>query len=154
MQNAQRDTTNFAIKCDSTQPGPGPLLIFRPDWGPKGRKKFLKPALPPPDLRVCMTPPSPMIWMKTRSSDNVETWVQPRSQCFSPFHRQSILACTDICIRPISIGAAIIMTGRREPWERGWCNSSLLAWDQPRSQVLSPGPYPKKRTAGTRLAWD
>ena len=36
-------------------------------------------------------------------------------------------------VRPISTGAAIIMTGRREPWERGWCDSSLLAWEQPRS---------------------
>ena len=32
-----------------------------------------------------------------------------------------------------STGAAIIMTGRREPWERGWYDSSLLAWEQPRS---------------------
>ena len=68
----------------------------------------------------------------------------------SPSHRQSILACTDICIRPISTEAAIIMTGRREPWERGWCNSSLLAWDQPRSQVLSPTRRREPRGRGWR----
>ena len=40
---------------------PPPLLIFRPKWGPKGKKKFFcgRPP-PPPYLRVWMTaPPSP-----------------------------------------------------------------------------------------------
>ena len=43
--------------------GPGcsptpPPLIFRPHWGPKGRKKFfLRTPPPPPSLSECLDPP-------------------------------------------------------------------------------------------------
>ena len=38
--------------------GPAPSsLIFRPNWGPNGRKHFLETAPPPHFLRVLMTPP-------------------------------------------------------------------------------------------------
>ena len=41
-------------------PGGQPPLIFRPNWGPKGQKKFLRPSHPPPPyLRVWTTPPAP-----------------------------------------------------------------------------------------------
>ena len=36
----------------------GAPLTFRPNWGPKGRKKFFR-RLPPPYLRVWMTAPPP-----------------------------------------------------------------------------------------------
>ena len=38
---------------------PGEPLIFRPNWGPKGRKKVFETA-PPTYLRVWMTPPPPL----------------------------------------------------------------------------------------------
>ena len=44
---------------------PTPPLIFRPNWGPKGRIKFFRrPGSLPPYLRVWMTPPPPppLIW--------------------------------------------------------------------------------------------
>ena len=45
------------------EPGPPPPLIFRPNWGPKGRKIFLfRPGIPliagwPPPLSECLYPP-------------------------------------------------------------------------------------------------
>ena len=45
----------------------GAPLIFRPNWGPKGRKKFLW-RLPAPYLRVWMTAPPPpylKVWTPT-----------------------------------------------------------------------------------------
>ena len=48
------------------KPGGPPLLIFRPKWGPKGRKNFFgRPFPPPPNLRVWMTAPLPYlrVWM-------------------------------------------------------------------------------------------
>ena len=41
--------------------GPGTPLFFRPNWGPKGWKKFIWDRSPPPFLRVWMTKP-PVIW--------------------------------------------------------------------------------------------
>ena len=38
-----------------------PPLIFRPKWGPKGRKNFLGDRPPPPYLRVWMTAPPPYL---------------------------------------------------------------------------------------------
>ena len=50
------------ISLSDAEPGKGPggppLLIFRPKWGPKGRKNFLGDrSPPPPNLRVWMTAP-------------------------------------------------------------------------------------------------
>ena len=51
----------FAVADPGEGPwGPGSPLIFRPKWGPKGRKKFFwRPG--PPYLRVWMTSSSPLI---------------------------------------------------------------------------------------------
>ena len=49
----------LALNCGGSRAGAGdldPRLIFRPNWGPKGQKKILKP---PPYLRVWMTEPFP-----------------------------------------------------------------------------------------------
>ena len=50
-------------------PYPPPPLIFRPKWGPKGRKKKFEtvPPSPPPYLRVWMTnhhPPHLKVWIR------------------------------------------------------------------------------------------
>ena len=39
--------------------GPGGPLIFRPNWGPKGRKKFLRDRLPPPSSHFLDDQPPP-----------------------------------------------------------------------------------------------
>ena len=57
----------IALKCCThvlyavTDPAKGagggrPPLIFRPNWGPKGRKKYLRPPPPPPSLSEGLHP--------------------------------------------------------------------------------------------------
>ena len=48
----------------SAEPGPSPL-IFRANWGPKDRKRFVWRPPPPPYLRVWMTPPPYLkVWIR------------------------------------------------------------------------------------------
>ena len=52
--------------------GPGPPLIFTPNWGPKGGKKFFWDRAPP-FVRVWMTgppPPSPLIWRSGSATED------------------------------------------------------------------------------------
>ena len=52
-----KEIETFEWRIQGRGPGPAPSsLIFRPNWGPNGRKHFLETA-PPPFLRVLMTLP-------------------------------------------------------------------------------------------------
>ena len=60
--------------------GPPPPIIFRPNWGPKGRKKFLLPLPPPPPLSEGLDPPlitggsliiSSSLWSGVTSCSNI-----------------------------------------------------------------------------------
>ena len=57
--------------------GPPAPLIFRPNWGPKGRKRFFlrPPPLPPPFISGSGWPPRPLIWRSGSATDH--TGVSP-----------------------------------------------------------------------------
>ena len=66
LQSQSKLLGHFAVqwRIQGRGPGePGSPLIFKPNWGPKGRKKFfdtIPPPPPPPYLRVWMTAPTPL----------------------------------------------------------------------------------------------
>ena len=53
-------------------PGEGPrppTLIFRPNWGPKGRQKIFLNTRSPSYLRGRMTTPAPLVWRSGYATD-------------------------------------------------------------------------------------
>ena len=74
LQSQSKLLGHFAVqwRIQGRGPGePGSLLIFKPNWGPKGRKKFFDTIPPPPPyVRVWMTAPPP----PTRSTPYLKVW--------------------------------------------------------------------------------
>ena len=63
LHQGWRDWVSERWQIQGRGRGPSPL-IFRPNWGPRGQKNFLRPGLPP-YLKVRMTAPLPhlKVWI-------------------------------------------------------------------------------------------
>ena len=106
LQSQSKLLGHFAVQWRIEGRGqgePGSPLIFKPNWGPKGRKKFFDTIPPPPPyLRVWMTAPH-LIW---RSGSAIAVFLP--SQCW--YTRFGELT-------------AINKIGRTRRWARSWKNS-------------------------------
>ena len=111
LQSQSKLLGHFAVQWRIQGRGqgePGSPLIFKPNWGPKGRKNFFETIPPPPPyLRVWMTAPPPpaphLIW---RSGSAIAVFLP--SQCW--YTRFGELT-------------AINKIGRTRRWARSWKNS-------------------------------
>ena len=143
----ERDLPSRQHSVADSEEGPGgpPPLIFRPNWGPKGRKKsFLETATPSPPppipfLRIWMTgPPPPYLKLSIRH------WHYP------PFEQLDPVVDVQVCLITyqtklrwrVTLMFCSFLLSETAPARRRNSLSSLPINDSEGERARSPFPIP------------